>query len=55
MDVIESEEAYDYSSMDHDGAASYEEDGSGLVGVGVTEELKDMQKAVKYSSLPSYM
>ena len=33
----------------------YEEDGSGLVGAGITEEVEVMQKNVKYSSLLSYM
>ena len=28
---------------------------SGLVGVGVTEEVEDMHKALEYSSLSSYM
>ena len=33
----------------------YEEDGSSLVGAGVTEEVQDMQKDSNYSSLSSYM
>ena len=41
--------------IDHDGAASGEEYGSGLLGGGVIEEVEDMQKALKYSSLLSYM
>ena len=50
-DVIDSEEAVYYSSIDHDGAALDEEYGSGLVGAGVTEEVEDMKKDLKYSSL----
>ena len=53
--VLEYEEADEDASIDHDGADSGEEDGSGLVGAGVTEEVEDMQKALKYSSLSSYM
>ena len=41
--------------IDHDGVASGEEYGSGLLGGGVIEEVEDMQKALKYSSLLSYM
>ena len=32
-----------------------EEYGSGLLGAGVTEEVADMQKALKSSSISSYM
>ena len=49
------EEADEDDSIDHDRAASDEEDGSGLIGAGVTEEVEDIQKALKYSSLSSYM
>ena len=55
MYVIESEEADAYSSIDHDGSDLDEEDGGGFVGLGVTEEVEDMQKAVISSSLSSYM
>ena len=55
VDVLEYEEASEDASINHDGAASDEEYGSGLVGAGVTEEVGDMQKAVKYSYLLSYM
>ena len=36
MDVLDSEEAAEDYSIDHDSAALDEEDGSGLVGGGVT-------------------
>ena len=36
VDVLESEEAAEDASIDHDDASLYEEDGSGLVGAGVT-------------------
>ena len=52
--VICEEEDKDYS-IDNDAAASYEEYGSGLVGAGVTEEVEDMQKYMKCSSILSYM
>ena len=55
MDVLDYEEAAEGASIDHDGAASDEEDGSGLVGAGVTEEVEDIQKAFKSTSLSSYM
>ena len=55
MDVLEYEEAAEGDSIDHDGAASDEEDGSGLVGAGVTEVVEDIQKAFKSSSIFSYM
>ena len=37
------------------GAVLDEEDDSGLVGAGVTEEVEDMQKSLKSSSLLSYI
>ena len=52
---LDSYEAAEDASIDHDGAASGEEDGSGLVGLGVTEEVEDMQKGLKYFSLLFYM
>ena len=55
VDVPESEEAAEDTSINNYGAASYEEDGSGLVGAGVTEEVEGMQKALEHSSLLSYM
>ena len=55
VDVIDSKEAAEDASINHDDAALYEEDGSGLVGAGVTEEVEDIQKALKYSSVLSYM
>ena len=51
VDVLDSEEASENSSVYHDGADSYEEDGSCLLDAGVTEEMADIQKAVKYSSI----
>ena len=37
--VLDSEEAAEDASIVHDDYAFHEEDGSGLVGVGVTEEV----------------
>ena len=53
--ILDSEEAAEFACIYHDGVALDEEDGSGLVGTGVTEEVEDMQKAFKYSYLFSYM
>ena len=55
MDVLDSEEEAEYSSINHDGDALNEEYGSGLVGSGATEEVEDMHKDVKYSSILSHM
>ena len=55
MDVLDSEESAEDSSIYHDVAALDEEGGSGLVGAGVTEEVEYIQKDVKYSSILSYM
>ena len=55
VDVIDSEEADKDNFIDHNGTAFDEDYGSGLVGAGITEEVKDMQNSVKYSSLFSYM
>ena len=55
MDVIDSEEEDEDDSINHDGDALDEEGGSGLVGAGVKEEVEDLQKALKYYSLLSYM
>ena len=51
VDVIESEEATEDDSIDHDGADLDEQDGSSLVGSGVTEYMEYMQKNVKSSSI----
>ena len=53
LDVLDSEEAYEDDFIDHYDAALDEEDGGGLVGAGVTEEVGDMQKSLNYS-YPSY-
>ena len=55
MYVIDSEKAAEDASIDQDDANFYEEDGSGLVGAGLTEYVQDMQKALKSSSLLSYI
>ena len=55
VDVLEYEDADEGASIVHYDAALDEEDGSGLVGAGVTEEVQDMQKDLKSSSLSSYM
>ena len=51
VDVLDSEESAEYSSIYHDVDALDEEGGSGLVGAGVTEEVEDMKNALKYSSI----
>ena len=53
VDVLDSEEAAEDASIVHDDAAEIEEDGSGLVGGILTEEVQDMQKALKSSYLSS--
>ena len=53
MDVLESGEAAGNASIVHDDADFGEEDGSVLLGAGVTEEVQDMQKALKISSISS--
>ena len=55
VDVLDCEETDEDAIIVHDDADLDEEDGSGLLGVGVTEEVEDMQKALKYYSLLSYM
>ena len=55
LDVLDSEESAEDASIVHDYAALDEEYGSGLVGSGVTEEVGDMQKSLKSSSLSPYM
>ena len=42
VDVLDSEEAAEDASIVHDDDAEIEEDGSGLVGGGLTEEVKDI-------------
>ena len=54
VDVLGSEDSSEYESINHDSALD-EEDGSGLLGAGVKEEVGDMQKALKSYSLLSYM
>ena len=55
VDILDSEEAAEDASIFRYDAAFDEEDGSGLVGACVTQEVRDMQKALKSSSLSSYM
>ena len=55
VDVLDSEEEYEYASIVHDDDALDEEDGIGLVREGVTKEVGDMQKALKSSYIWSYM
>ena len=55
VDVLDSEEEYEDAYIVHDDTAFDEEDGSGLVGSGVTEEVGNMQKSLKSSSISSYM
>ena len=62
-DVLEPEEAYEYVSIDDDGDALDEWDGSGSGEAGLitgvtelgTKEVEEVQQAVKYSSISSYM
>ena len=51
VDVLESEETSEDASIVHDVAAEIEEDGNGLVGGGLKEEVQDIQKDLKSSSL----
>ena len=53
--VLDSEEAAEDVYIVHDDAAEIEEYGSSLVGAGITEEVQDIQKALKSSSLSSYI
>ena len=55
VDFLDSKESAEDDSIVRDDAAFDEEDGSGLVGVGVTEEVRDMQKDFNSSSISSYM
>ena len=62
-DVLDSEEAAEDSSVDNDGAASGEENESGLgeagvitgVNQSVTEEAEEVQQVVKHYFISSYM
>ena len=42
VDVIDSDEAAEDASIDHDGATSDKEDESGLLGAGIPEDVEDM-------------
>ena len=42
MDILDSVEAAEDSSTNHDGSALDEEDWGGLVGAGATEEVEDI-------------
>ena len=55
VDVIDSGESYEDSSIDNGDSDLYEEYGGGLVGAGVTEDVEDMHKALKSSSILFYM
>ena len=55
VDVIDFGGTAEDASIDHDDSALDEEGGIGLVGAGVTEEVVDIQKALKYFSLSSCM
>ena len=55
VDVFDSEEEAEDASTIHDDAVFHEEDGSGVVEAGVTEEVQDMQKDFNSSSLSSHM
>ena len=51
VDVPDSEEASEDDSIDHDDYTLDEEDGIGLLGEGVTEEVGDTKKDLNYSSI----
>ena len=53
VDVLDSKEAAGDASIDHDDAALDEYNGSGLVRAVITEEVGDMQKSLKSSSISS--
>ena len=55
MGVIDSEEEAADDSIDNDGSALDEDYGSVFVGAIVIEEVEDIKKAVKYSSVSSYI
>ena len=55
VDDLDSEEAAEDASIVQDDDSLDEEDGSSLVGAGVTEEVEYIHKALKYSSILSYM
>ena len=52
--ALDSKEVPEDSYINSYGAASNEKYWSGLLGAGVTEEVEDMQKDLKYSSLSYY-
>ena len=54
VDVPDSEETDEDSSINNDDFALDEEDGSGLVGAGVTEEVGYTKKSLKFSSISYY-
>ena len=54
VDVLDSEEAAEDYSINNGDSDLDEEDGSGLVGADVTEEVGDMHKALKSSSILYY-
>ena len=55
VDVLDSEEAAEDASINHDDCDFDEEDGSGLLVTGVIEEEGDMQNSLKSSYISSYM
>ena len=55
VDVLYYEEASEEDNINNYDAAFDEEDGSDVVGAGIKEEVGDMQKDLKSSSLSSYM
>ena len=55
VDVPDSEEVAEDASIIQDDDSLDEEDGSSLIGAGVTEEVEYIQKALKYSSILSYI
>ena len=55
VDIPDSEESAEDYFIVNDDAALDEEDGSALVWAGITEDVEDMQKAFKYSSIYYYM
>ena len=55
VDVLDSGESAENASIDHYSVTLEEDSGSGMLGSGVTEEVEYIQKAVKYSSIFSYM
>ena len=54
VDVLDYEEAVEDFFIDDDDADLDKEDGSDLLGAGVTEEVGDMNNSLNYSYLSSY-